>query len=399
MRCADLLLAQGHSVLVLEADNEPGGRLRTDRFNGYLLDRGFQVLQTAYPEARQVLDYEALELCSFAPGALIRLDGRFTRIGDPFRRLQDLPAAALSPVGSLADKLRVLALRYKLSRASIESVYAAREMSGIDWLRGRGFSDRFIAGFLRPFLAGVFFDPRLEVSSRAVEFVLWAFAGGDTALPAGGMGQISAQLANRLPAGAVRLGARVAEIREGRATLASGEVVKGRKIVLATEMAETCRLLGEGSGPPGRGTVCVYFAAPEAPIDDPILALNGTGRGLVNSLTVPSRLSARYAPEGMHLIGVNLLGAENCSDADLLPALRRELGEWFGAQVGQWRHLRTYRIPRALPSQEPPVSYPMSRTPKIADRLYVCGEYATSPSFQWALAAAAKVARAIGRGA
>ncbi len=395
MRCAELLLSAGFSVLVVEAESSPGGRLRTDTFEGYLLDRGFQVLQTAYPETRRVLDYGALDLRPFRPGALVRLADGFTRIGDPFRRPRDLFPTALSPVGTLADKLRVLALRRQLLGSSLEAIYARPEQTGIDWLRAKGFSERFIEQFFMPFLAGVFFDPELGVSSRSVEFVMWAFAAAETALPAGGMGQISAQLAGRLPAQALRFEARVEKIREGAITLTGGEEIRCRTIVLATELSETERLLGLDTRTPSRATACVYFTAPESPVGEPILALNGTGRGIVNSLTVPSELSERYAPAGMHLIGVNVLGATELDDTETVAAVRQELGEWFGTQVGEWRHLKSYYLPRALPPQQPPVPYPPDRRCKVEDWLYVCGEYAASPSFQWALSAAASTAAEI----
>ena len=58
--CARELDAAGLDVLVLERGDAPGGRVRTDEVDGFLLDRGFQVFLTAYPEARRVLDYERL---------------------------------------------------------------------------------------------------------------------------------------------------------------------------------------------------------------------------------------------------------------------------------------------------------------------------------------------------
>src|SRR5450631_1018581 len=85
LECARLLQQTGSNVVLLEASDAPGGRIRTDRVDGYLLDRGFQVLLTAYPEARRALDYKALSLRSLIPGALVWHDGEFHRFADPFR--------------------------------------------------------------------------------------------------------------------------------------------------------------------------------------------------------------------------------------------------------------------------------------------------------------------------
>jgi phytoene dehydrogenase-like protein len=70
--------------LILEADQRIGGRLKTDTIDGFVLNCGFQVLQTAYPEARRVLNYDRLELRPFAPGTIIRINGDFHRIAEPY---------------------------------------------------------------------------------------------------------------------------------------------------------------------------------------------------------------------------------------------------------------------------------------------------------------------------
>src|SRR5512134_1163452 len=111
--CALRLQQGGRAVLLLEASDGPGGRVRTDRVEGFLLDRGFQVLLTAYPEAQRGLDYQALALQTFYPGALVRAEGKFHRVADPWRR----PSAALttlfSAVGTCGDKLAVARLRFR----------------------------------------------------------------------------------------------------------------------------------------------------------------------------------------------------------------------------------------------------------------------------------------------
>jgi phytoene dehydrogenase-like protein len=401
LACAHELIQQGYHPLVLEASDTPGGRIRTDEQEGFLLDRGFQVLQTAYPEARRFLDYAALDLRPFRPGALIRWRGRFHRLGDPWRHLADALPTLFSPVGTLTDKVRIAWLRYRVLHGALDELYARPETTAMEALRAYGLSERIISGFLRPFLAGVFFDEHLAVSSRAFEFVFRAFAAGDTALPAQGMGAIPRQLAARLPADVLRFNSRVERVTERAVLLASGERIAASAVVIATAGFEAARLLGDATWPGDRATTCLYFAASQPPVRQPLLVLNGEEQGPINSLLVPSLLSAAYALPDQALVTVNVLGNPPMDDSSLETAVRAQLCEWFGREVETWRLLRIYRITRALPLQVPPVPYPETFTPTLAPWLFVCGEYRSAPSIQWALASGrrsgATVAQALRR--
>lgn len=385
LACARELLEQGVQPCLLEAADAPGGRIRTDTVAGFRLDRGFQALQTAYPEARRALDYAALDLRPFRPGALIRYAGRFHRIGDPWRRPADALPTLLAPVGTLADKLRMVRLRRRVLRGDLEDLYARPETTAIAALRNAGFSSAIIERFLRPFLAGVFFDASLDVSSRSFEFVFRAFAAGAVALPAQGMEAIPRQLAARLPDGVARLRTRVERLEERAVVLTTGERIPARAVVVATDGVEAARLLG-GPAPAVRATTCLYFAAPEPPVRLPLLTLNGDGQGPINSLLVPSVLSAAYAPPGQALVTVNILGDPARDDAGVETAARAQLRDWFGDGVADWRLLRLYRIASGLPWQAPPVSYPPAGACQVKPWLFVCGEYGGAPSIHWALA-------------
>ena len=385
LACAQELVTRGYTPLVLEAADKPGGRVRTDGFEGFRLDCGFQVLQTAYPEARRLLDYAALDLRPFRPGALIRFAGRFHRIGDPWRHLSDALPTLFAPIGSLTDKLRIARLRYRVSQGSWESLYTRPETTTLQALRGFGFSTAIIERFLRPFLAGVFFDERLVMSSRSFEFVFRAFALGDTALPATGMGAIADQLVFRLPPGTLRLATPVERLQEQTVDLATGERLTAHAVVVATDPWEAARLLGATKPPDTRSTTCLYFAAPEPPVHKPLLVLNGDGIGPINSLLVPSEISSAYAPPGRALVTVNVLGNPAEDDKALEEKVRTQLHDWFGTVIRHWRLLRLYRINRALPPQEPPVAGPDAWPCGLGPRLFVCGEYLGAPSIQWAL--------------
>lgn len=406
LAAAVTLREQGLEPLILEAGDGIGGRVRSDRRDGYLLDRGFQVLQTWYPEAQRMLDYARLDLRPFYPGALVRAGGRTLRVSDVWRRPTRLFEMLASPIGTTADKLRLMRLRARAVSGDLEALYQRPELTAREHLKRLGFSATMIERFFQPFFSGVFFEPELGMSSRAFEFVFRAFALGDTALPARGMGEIPAQLAARLVPESIRLGAQVDRIIDRQVVLAGGERLRARALVVAAEGRETARLVGRpqagGVAEHHRGTTCLYFAAERAPVTGPYLVLNGEGHGPVNSLLCPSNLSDHYAPAGTSLITVNCHGAEHNPDA-LETSVRAQLGDWFGAQVKGWRRLAVYRLPRALPVQAPPVDYPGSVCQRHSEWLWTAGEYASAPSFQWALhsgrRAGSEIAQALlGRG-
>jgi phytoene dehydrogenase-like protein len=381
--------------LVLEASDGVGGRARTDAVDGFLLDRGFQVLLTAYPQARRLLDFEALDLRTFLPGALVWTQGGFHRIADPLRRPSDLPATLKAPVGSLSDKFRIGRLRASVERGDVEELFARREHATLSALQAWGFSEKMIERFLRPFLSGIFLERDLATSSRFFEFVFRMFSRGDVALPAQGMGALAEQLAARLSDGALCLRSPVRALEEGAAISTQGARIEARAVVVATDGVSAAHLVPGLDEPAFNSTVCLYFAADEPPIDEPLLVLNGEGGGWVNNLCVPSQVAPSYAPPGAALISASIVGDPGVADTALERNVRAHLREWFGAQVDGWRHLRTYRIATALPAQIPPAFEAARRSVRVKPGLYVCGDHRDSASIEGAVTSGVRAAEAI----
>ncbi len=298
LSCALHLGERSVPALVLEASDGVGGRVRTDQVEGFLLDRGFQVLLEAYPECKRLLDYEALDLKPFYPGARIWTGEGFTLFSDPYRRPQDALATLASPVGTFSDKLKVTRLKKETSSGEAASLLSGPDRTAMEDLEAMGFTSGMIRGFFRPFFGGVLLDRHLTDSSRIFRYIFRMFSNGDISVPARGMGEIPRQLAGRLDPGAIRLNARVEAVGVGQVRLESGEVLTARDVVVATEGPEASRLLPAVEAPDSKGTRCLYFEAPEPPLDEPILALDGTGAGPVNNLAVMSSVSPGYAPPG-----------------------------------------------------------------------------------------------------
>lgn len=373
LACALRLRERGVRATILEASDRVGGRVATDELDGFLLDRGFQVLLTAYPEANRMLSYESLRLGSFHSGAKVWRAGKLHTLADPTRHPGDALLTLLAGVGTLADKARILKLRARVTGTSLEKVLARPETTTRERLHKNGFSDAMTNQFFRPFLGGIFLENELLTSSRKFEFVFRMFSRGSAALPRAGMTAIPQQIAWRLQDAQVVLAREVVSIESGALRLAGGERIAAKTIVLATDPWTTQRLL-DAPEDEARMIACVYFAADKTPVNGPWLVLNGEGTGLINHLCVPSDVQPNYAPAGQSLISVSVVDATAPKDGNLEATIREQLTRWFGDQVRTWRHLRTYRIARPIPLQAPPALASMDKPAKLREGLYRCSD-------------------------
>lgn len=399
LTCAMELGRQGLSVIVLEASGEVGGRVRTDEHEGFLLDHGFQVLLTAYPTAREYLDYDALDLRSFYPGAIIKTGKMSEKMADPFRRPVDGLKTVLSPIGTAGDKLRVGQLRTGMIARSLDSIYKGEGERSIDWLRQQGYSEPFITQFFRPFYGGVMLDRELETSHKMLEFTYKMFAAGDTAVPAKGMGRITQQLASNGGA-TIRLQSPVSEIVRGQGVrLQSGEMIHADQIVIATDQDFAREHVPDIGQNGWRGVRCLYFAAPEPPENEPILVLNGEDEGVINNLCVMSRVSPHYAPRGESLISISVLGEGlELDEQALSKAVRAQASLWYGkAQVETWRHLRTYDIGKGQPDQSGSKLDKIFRDVRFGEELFVCGDHRETASIEGAMHSGKRAAQEVVR--
>jgi len=395
--CALEATRLGFSPLVLEASDDVGGRVRTDVVDGFRLDRGFQVLLTAYPEARRWLSYEGLALRAFEPGAIVHQHGKFDRISDPIRRPSQALRTVFAPIGSFRDKFLIAKLREEVARATIDEVLTAPETSTLQDLRCYGFSQEVIEQFFRPFLGGIFLDRELATSSRMFRFVFRMFTLGYAALPAEGMQAIPKQLASALPQGTIRLNAHAESVSDNRIRLQGGEELQARAIVVACDPVRAQQLVSSadaGIRTAMRSVACLYFATDRPPIEMQHLVLNGDGTGPINNLCVPSVVAPTYAPMGAHLVSVTVLNGPANDDA-MLSDVRAQLVNWFGLGAQRWQHLRTYHIAEALPDQSLPCGGVEMLPVRIREGLYVCGDHRRTASLNGAMLAGRRAAQAM----
>ena len=394
LACGLTLKQAGRNVLIVEAADEVGGRVRSYKSGDFVLDRGFQVLLAAYPTCRQLLNYDALKLGAFHPGALIKLpSGIEVSIGDPFRRLRDLIPTLRAPVGSFRDKCLVAKLRFQSRYMRAESVWKMPNVATASWLRDYGFSPAIIDHFFRPFLSGVFLESKLETSARMFHFVYRFFTLGNAALPAGGMGQIPRQMADRVESRNIILNARVTEVQSGRVKLEDGRDISAPKIVIAVDGDQARKWFPAMPERSWVGGTCYYFDAPASPFAGrrKKLWLNATGQGRINHIAVPSDVASGYAPPGRSLISVNTVGdGDHPAGEDVI---KPELRALFGEQITHWKFLRRYPVPRSLPRLEPGDLERTAARRQLPPGMFVCGDVLGAGSLETAMGSGVAVAR------
>lgn len=388
LACAKALTDRDLDVTVLEAADRPGGRVATDEVDGFLIDRGFQVLLAAYPEIDVHFDRDALNLHAFGRGALVRRGGRFRLIADPFSKPLKAPRMLAEGLIRPKDPLATLRLlgRARSDRGPHGGIHSP-DSSIAEALASAGVSKSMLEGFWRPFLAGITLDSTLSSSARFLDFLLANFSLAPACLPGDGMRRLPQLLAASLPIGTVRTGAKVKAIEKGRVLLAGGDRVEADLIVVATDARSASKLLDDLPDP---GSVAVgqiaFDAGPRPPLSEPLLVLDGEGSGPVNNLQVMSNVAPGYAPTGRSLVTCSIL-EQNLDDDDerLERAVRDQLGGWFGPIVEDWQLLRLDRVRRALPKQPPGSLDPIERPLRLRKWLWAVGDHRATASIDGAL--------------
>jgi phytoene dehydrogenase-like protein len=389
LAAARALHEAGLDVQVFESSDAVGGRVRTDEVDGFRLDRGFQVILTAYPELQRQFDLAALDLRAFEPGAMVWTKGRGHTVSDPFRRPATLVSTALAPVGSPFDKARIALLRRRVRHGRAADLLRGADVTTRTELERAGFSPIMLQRFFRPLVGGIQLDPELTASRRMFDVIFRMLADGDAAVPALGMQRLPEQLAHHLPAASLHLSTEVRSVAPRMVTLNDGTSVAARAVVVATEGPVANRLTSIPEVA-SRSVSCVYFDAPTPPTGSRLIVLDGDGLGPVLNVAVMSNVSPHYAPAGRHLVAAAIPGV---IDGDLEGIAREQMTTMFGPSVADWRHLRTYHIPHGQPDQSPPFS-PKKKV-ALGDGLFVCGDHRDTASIQGALYSGRRTGEAV----
>ena len=386
----------GFKPTILEGSESIGGRVKTDNVDGHLLDHGFQVLLTAYPEAQHYLDYEKLNLKKFSPGALIidSKNGNYS-ISDPLRQPISIFSMLFSPVGNFSDKLKIFQWNRALRKTSVDDIFNKDELTSLEFLRKKGFSETIISQFFKPFFGGIFLENELQTSSRMLEFVFKMFGEGYAAVPEKGMKQIPEMLASNLAQTEIKFNHRVEKVGLKKVSLENGEELDADVIIIATKADELLpQLSGQFSG--DQFVTNLNFTSDIDPIGKSLIALIPDNRYLINNVSVMNNTSSFYAPEGSYLLSISVTQNYEENDKQLKKRILKELLEIFPSlENAVLEHLKTYYIDNALPIIDDFQNKMKPSQTKIQDGIYLAGDYLLNGSINAAMASGRYAAHAV----
>ena len=385
---ARVLEEYGLSATIIEATDRLGGRVKTDVVDGYSLDHGFQVLLTAYPAAKKYLDFDALALQEFLPGSAIFKNGKQKIIGDPLRNLSLLLPTLFSGIGTVNDKLKILALNRRLKKKSIQNIFAEKEQTTLAYLENIGFSETIITDFFIPFFSGIFLENKLKTSSRMFEFVYKMFGEGNAALPKDGIQAIPKQLFEKLKNTTCIFNTKVKSVENGSIILESGETLKSNFTIIATQASGLVSNL-KNQATLWKSCDTLYFEVAKREIKKPLIGLIAAHNALINNIFYHTSLQTS-ATATKELLSVTVIDRQNLTNKQLVTGVQKELKEL--CNIDYCTFIKQYNIPMALPKLQD-IQYEMlpSET-RLTETIFLAGDTQLNGSLNAAMIAGERAA-------
>ncbi len=393
-------------VTVLEGDTRVGGRVGSDVVDGFRCDRGFQLLNPAYPEARRVLDLKSLALQSFPAAAVVRTAAGHRVLADPRRSpVTLLPTALRHLVTSLGSPREKAAfLRWAL-RCALRDPANILDTPDEPW--GRALDRLGVDGALRhavlePFLSGTLAEDEGSTSRRFVELLIRTFVRGRPSVPMRGMQAIGDQLAAALPEGVIQLGTPVERV-DGLTAVTEAGSVTAKALVVAADPGTAARLTGT-EPVATRPLTTFWHAVPGGDVDSSALGphggtgaihLDGERRSALANTVMVSAVAQDYSPDDRTLVASTILGLPSGDPAEATsePGVRRGLARVYGTSTTTWQVVQVHEIPHALTAMPPPLD--IRRPVALGGGLFVAGDHRDSASIQGALVSGRRAADAV----
>lgn len=385
---AQILENYGYHPTIIEAADKVGGRVKSDSYKGYTLDHGFQVLLTSYPAAKKYLDYKALELQEFLPGATIFKNGNQQTIGDPLRKLTLLFPTLFSSIGNFSDKLKVLKLNTILKKKEVSAIFKENEKTTLQYLQDFGFSTEIIADFFKPFFSGIFLESNLDTSSRMFEFVYKMFGDGLAVLPKKGIQAISNQLKSKLNNTTFLFNTAVQEVKNNTILLKDNSEIKSHITIIATEASSLiCNLKNQETE--WKSCDTLYFESEKRAIQKPIIGLIADENSLVNNIFYHTSVDTADKSD-KELLSVTIVNNHQLNENQLIDKVKQELKEY--CKIEGLHFLKRYQIKKALPKLTN-LQYEISSTEtKLKSTIFLAGDQLLNGSLNAAMIAGERAA-------
>lgn len=389
LNAALTLQSAGKEVVVLESSDGVGGRMRTDEVDGLLLDRGFQILNPAYPELVRLGVVDELDLRTFDAGVMVALERGIERLGDPLRQPKWIASTVMASIGDLKSKAMLLRAIARVWLSGSMAQPSPRAGSVEAALQRDGVPREAYERVLRPFLTGVFLDDPSNVAAGLGDFVLRSFLQGRPAVPSRGMGALPRALALRLTPDSVRLRTRVRSVAAGSVETEDGRF-RADQIIVAVDPAQARAWFPAMDVPDTRSCTTWYHATTTSPTDTRAILVDGLGRGPVLNSVAISNVAPTYASKGRTLMSSTTLGTDASAEREL--QIRRQLALMWGVDTSDWALVRADVIEQALPALG--VNAPLWKSIDVGDGIWLAGDHRDTPSQQGALLSGRRAAQA-----
>lgn len=379
----------GYSTLIIDTEKEVGGRVQTDHVNGFSLERGFQVLIDSYEKASELLNYEKLKLRAFQPGAKIYDEKGSYAISDPLRKITALPETALSRVGSISDKLKMLTLSKNLQARPLDEMFQSKSQSTLAYLKEYGFSGRIIENFFRPFFGGIFLERDLGTDAAMFRFVFRNFSKGNACIPELGMGAIPRQLLAELKKTDFKLHTRVVKVNNDPSVeLDDGKCLKAKKVILACNPDFLLPQLDHHIS--WQKTTTMYFSGEKnLPSMGKLIGLDARKESSINNFARHDEVVSKCAPDDKSLWSVTVRKSQSVEE------VKKDLSDLLRIHEHQLEFLQKYDIEHALPVVDNPLLEIPAEQTQVTEHIYLAGDFLTNASIDGAMRSGEKAAQAV----
>jgi len=388
----------GYRPIILEASSSIGGRLKTDVKDGYLLDRGFQIFLTGYPEAKRYLNYDTLNLKYFdGDMVILRTDGTI-HVTDPLKNPAGIISMAFSKVGNMKDKIKLLQLVASILSKSDEDIFSQPDVTTEEYFLAKGFSPEIIFNFLNPLYRGIFLEEKLLTSSNMFEYVFKMFNKGKSAVPELGMQEIPNQLFGRLKQTELRLNTKVTNIDGGRISIDNEDGVDADEIICACDpdffSGELKDRYENSYRKKYHKVTNIYYAIQRSFIAQPIIGLVPGENFLINNLHFPTDISTAYSTTGKALLSVTIVN-DVSEVGNLEEKVAKELQQLSGIDSIYFEHIHTYKIDKALPIIDSPKDDLIPSKGQLHPNLHLAGDHLVNASLNGAMISGRRAAESI----